>query len=293
MKIFIFPNLSKANCEEYGRQASSILLENKCEVYISDEYSTVFSGIKGLAFDSEDKCFERCDFVVAVGGDGTILKCAIKCARFNKAVLGINCGRLGFMASLEHTQISQLIKLVNGDYRLSRRMLLAASLYSDNSVLSEYIALNDVVVSKSDDCKIVDFEVSRNGSIISSLRADGVIFSTATGASAYSMSAGGPIIEPEMQCIEFTQICPHSLFARTTIFGADSILTVKCHASPSCKAKVVVDGNTVYRMSASDSITISRSDLFVDIIDISGNSFFNSVNKKLMQPLKGLSGGDA
>jgi NAD+ kinase len=208
------------------------------------------------------------------------------CSKYNKPIVGINCGRLGFMASLEHSQINDLEKLVSGEYTLSKRMLLSCIITDHSNQKSEYLALNDIVISKTDNCKIADFEVSRNGHIISSLRADGIIFSTPTGASAYSMSAGGPIIEPEMDCIEFTQICPHSLFARTIIFDTDSVLTAKCYTGGAYMTNVTVDGNMIYKMSQEDIVTILKSDKYVEIIDINGDSFFESVNKKLMQPIK-------
>ena len=292
MNIFIFPNLSKKNCKKYANQACSVLVENGCKVFIESEYKDVFDSIDSISFDTFDNCLKCCDAVVAVGGDGTILKCAVECARCKKPVLGINCGRLGFMASLEHTQIADLYKLVKGEYSHSKRMLINAEITDKDGKVSSFCALNDVVVSKSDNCKIVDFEVSRNGQTISSLRADGIIFSTPTGASAYSMSAGGPIIEPGMECIEFTQICPHSLFARTMIFSTDSVITAKCHTVAGNRTNVVVDGNKVHKMSVSDVLTIKRSDDYVDIIDINGDSFFTSVNQKLMQPLKDFPGGD-
>ncbi len=291
MKIFIIPNLSKKNCEEYVVKACKVLDENGCTVLLENQYKSIFSGIGNASFDTEENCFVDCDVVVAVGGDGTILKCAINSAKKNKAVLGINCGRLGFMASLEHSQIEDLAKLVKGEYRLTKRILIKAEITDKDGKISKFRALNDVVVSKSDNCKIADFEVSRNGQVVSSLRADGIIFSTPTGSSAYSMSAGGPIIEPEMDCIEFTQICPHSLFARTTIFGTNGVITAKCHTTTGASTNVVVDGNRVYQMTENDVLTITKSSLSVGIIDINGDSFFESVNKKLMQPLKDLSGG--
>lgn len=292
MNIFIFPNLGKANCKEYVVKAFEVLSDNGCTVFIENEYKSAFSSLEGLVFDSYDNCISECDVVVAVGGDGTILKCAIDCAKNNKAVLGINCGRLGFMASLEHTQIDRLEKLVKGEIRHSKRMLINAEITDKSGKKLSFCALNDVVLSKSENCKIADFEVSRNGQVVSSLRADGIIFSTPTGSSAYSMSAGGPIIEPDMECIEFTQICAHSLFARTMIFGTSSVITAKCKTRDDAYAKVVVDGNTVYKLSDFDTITIKCSDDHVDIIDINGDSFFTSVNKKLMQPLKDFPGGD-
>ena len=147
--------------------------------------------------------------------------------------------------------------------------------------------LNDVSVSRCDDCKIADFSVSKNNRVISSLRADGVILSTATGATAYSMSAGGPIIEPEMNCIEFTQICAHSLFARSMILCADSSITVKVSTNNGSHVWVNVDGNNVAKLTDSDKVYVTGSKYYVDIIDISGGSFFTSIHKKLMQPLKG------
>ncbi len=291
MKVFIFPNLSKTNCEEYVVKACSVLSQNKCSVFIQSEYADVFGKLEGITFDSYENCIAECDIVVAVGGDGTMLKCAIDCERNSKPVLGINSGRLGFMASLEHTQIEHLKRLINSEYSHSKRMLISAEITDKEGKISTFSALNDVVVSKSDNCKIADFEVSRNSQVVSSLRADGVIFSTPTGASAYSMSAGGPIIEPEMECIEFTQICPHSLFARTMIFGTNSVITVRCRTNSGSCTNVVIDGNTVYKMTDTDTLTIKRSADYIDIIDINGDSFFSSVNKKLMQPLKEFSGG--
>ncbi|WP_028504731.1 NAD(+)/NADH kinase [Ruminococcus sp. FC2018] len=289
MKAFIYPNLNKANSREYVVKACSILSKQSCEVLLSNEYCDIFGNSISAVYLQEENCFSECDVVVAVGGDGTILKCAQMCSKHGKPIVGINCGRLGFMASLEHSQIDDLVKLVSGEYTLSKRMLLSCVITDSDKEKFEYTALNDVVISKTDGCKIADFEVSRNGHIISSLRADGIIFSTPTGASAYSMSAGGPIIEPGMNCIEFTQICPHSLFARTMIFDTDSILTAKCFTGGAYMTNVTVDGNMIYKMSQGDIITISKSDKYVEIIDINGDSFFESVNKKLMQPLKDIS----
>jgi NAD+ kinase len=239
-----------------------------------------------IIFGNEDECIKKSQIIIAVGGDGTILKCSLKASRFSKPILGINCGRLGFMASLEHSQLELLTKLATGDYSLSRRMMLDVTVKSEGKETLEFSALNDVVVTKSDDCKIADFEVSKDSQVISYLRADGVIFSTATGATAYSMSAGGPIIEPEMECIEFTQICPHSLFARSMILSADSRIGIKCHTNSGSHALVTVDGNVVCRLDGNTTAEIVKSKYWVEIIDICGGSFFNSVNSKLMRPLK-------
>ena len=247
MKIYLYPNLDKTHCFEYTTATYERLHKNGAKLFMDTCYKRVF-GKLDITFCSEDECVKQCDMIIAIGGDGTILKCSLKGCEFEKPILGINCGRLGFMASLEHLQLELLDKLFSGEYTLSRRMMLNVNVECGSENKS-YTALNDVAVTKADDCKIADFEVSKNGRLISSLRADGVILSTATGSTAYSMSAGGPIIEPEMKCIEFTQICAHSLFARSMILSEDSVMKVKCHTNSGSHAIVSVDGNNVFRLS--------------------------------------------
>lgn len=288
MIAYIFPNLSKTNCKKYTSEACEILHDCGISLLMDSCYKNEFA-IDYVIFEDEKKCVCNCDLIIAIGGDGTILQCSVKASRFGKPILGINCGRLGFMASLEASQLELLRKLADKDYSVSRRMMLDVTVKNPDNTDMIFSALNDVVVARSDDCKIADFEVSKNSQLISSLRADGVIFSTATGATAYSMSAGGPIIEPEMECIEFTQICAHSLFARSMILSASSKVEVKCHTAGSAHVILNVDGNLVYRLTDGDTVEVMRSKYYVDIIDIIGGSFFSSVNSKLMRPLKDIS----
>lgn len=284
MNVYLFVNLSKKHCTEYTLEAFEVLKRCGISVMISEKHRYIFSSAEGMIYGEEKECISACDMVIAIGGDGTILKCAGKASQYRKPILGINCGRLGFMASLEHSQLGLLEKLVTNEYSISSRMMLEVEIKGHDK---RYKALNDVIIAKSDNCKISDFKVSKNGQLISALRADGVIFSTATGATAYSMSAGGPIIEPEMQCVEFTQICPHSLFARSMIFSADSEIDVKCHMAEGAHDHLTVDGNVICTLTDGDEVEIRRSEDHVDIVDICGGSFFSSVNSKLMTPLKG------
>ncbi|MGN0601751.1 MAG: NAD(+)/NADH kinase [Oscillospiraceae bacterium] len=289
MKIYIFPNLDKQNCREYTEQTCKVLNGYDTELFMNEKYYKDFSRIESINFISESELLEQCDVIVVIGGDGTILKCANFAAAFNKPILGINCGRLGFMASLEHNELDKLSKLCRKEYTVSRRMMLSVTVEPKDDEILKFTALNDVVISRCDDCKIADFEVSKNNSTIASLRADGVIFSTPTGATAYSMSAGGPIIEPDMECIEFTQICAHTLFARSMVLSPNSIIKIKSNTGLDAHTCVNVDGNIVYRLSNGDVVKVEKSRRYIDIIDINGDSFFTSVNKKLMQPLKEIS----
>ena len=287
MKAYIFPNLDKKNCKEHTLDACTVLFNNGIDISIDLEYKDILSLPFEAEYGEEADLIKDCDIVIAIGGDGTIIRCAGLAAVCSKPVVGINCGRLGFMASLEHSELDRLSLLKEGQFSKSKRMMLKAYVYKKDELKGTFHALNDIVISKCSDSKIADFEVSKGGSIISSLRADGVIFSTPTGATAYSMSAGGPIIEPDLECIEFTQICPHSLFARSMIFSAESELTIRCHANKDAKAVINVDGENVFNIGVGDKVIITRSEYSIELIDLIGGSFFNSVNTKLMQPLKG------
>lgn len=287
MKAFIYPNLGKKHCKEYTEEACAVLRSCGIEFSVSHKHEEIFSDVEGIHFGRTEDLISSADVIIAIGGDGTILKVAERASRLGTPILGINCGRLGFMASLEHSQLSLLTRLAEGKYSVSRRMMLVSSVKGCDDT---YTALNDVVVSRADDCKIADFEVIKDGQLISSLRANGVILSTATGATAYSMSAGGPIIEPEMECIEFTQICAHSLFARSMVLSASSDIVVRCHTADGAHVRLNVDGNSVYTLSDGDEINVRRALYSLDIIDICGGSFFNSVNSKLIRPLKDTEG---
>lgn len=288
MIVYIFPNLSKKNCKRYTEETCAILADSGCRVIMQKQYSEAFAGVGNITYMERSECISLCDIVIVIGGDGTILKIAEEAAVNKKQILGINCGRLGFMASLEYEQLHLLRSLSARNYAVSSRMMLDIS-FADKPQ-EHYTALNDVVLSKSEDCKIADFKLIKDKAPVSFLRADGVILSTPTGSTAYSMSAGGPIIDPGMDCIEYTQICAHSLFARTMIFSADSSLCATFHCRDNTHALVSVDGNIIRKIESNTTLKIKRSSLRVEIIDLCGSSFFNSVNDKLMQPLKGFSG---
>lgn len=286
MKIFMYPNLDKANSQRVTEQACGILASEQAQIFMDNAYSDTFGKLYGIEYLSAQECAQQCDVMIVTGGDGTILRCSALASKFDKPILGINCGTLGFMASLESSDIEKLRLLTRGDYTVTGRMMLDVTVkHADGEIISAQ-ALNDAVMIKGDDCKIADFEVMKSGSVVSSLRADGVIFSTATGATAYSLSAGGPIIEPDMECIEFSQICAHSLFSRAIVFSPDSELSVLSHCGKDAHVTLTVDGNVLARLTQHDLVQISRSPLTTKIIDLTGGSFFPSVNLKLMTPLK-------
>lgn len=285
MTVFIYPNLSKEHALECTMSVCEYLHAKGVAIKMFSRFADNIS-LDYVSYCDDSSDVSKCDIVISVGGDGTILECARLCAENNKELLGINCGRLGFMATLEREEIELLSKLIDGDYSVESRMVLDVIVKRSNGDEEVYNALNDAVVYHGIMGKIHDFKVITDNTVVSSLRADGIIFSTPTGASAYSLSAGGPLIEPSFDCIEFTQICPHSLFARTMIFSPEKILDVQYEAGENTSVCLSVDGATPITLSINDKLYIKRSEQRIKLIDIHGNSYFKAIGTKLMQPTK-------
>ncbi len=286
MKVFIYPNLEKAHSQECTARASRILSSLGCEIIMTDSIFSICNELSQGAVIAKtiEQAVKDCDVIITIGGDGTILRIASIAAENKKRLLGINCGRLGFMASLELDDLDKLKNLVSGEYKTESRMMLEAVIERKNGVKERVTALNDIVITHGFNYYINDFTVLADGVLVSSLRADGLIFSTPTGASAYSLSAGGPLIEPSLDCIEFTQICPHSLFARTMLFSSDKLIEVKYKAEGT--VGISADGAEPIPITENDRIYLKKSKLRLDLIDISGNNYFKSIGSKLMQPAK-------
>ncbi len=284
MTVLVYPNLNKEHALDCTLAVCEYFHEHSVAVKMLMRFS------ESIALDYISFCNENeigdCDVVISVGGDGTILECARLCIENDKKLLGINCGRLGFMATLEKEELDKLSHIIDGNYKVESRMVLDVVVTRENGNIEIYNALNDAVVYHGIMGKIYDFTVFADDTIVSSLRADGIIFSTPTGASAYSLSAGGPLIEPSLDCIEFTQICPHSLFARSMVFSPEKILKVEYEAANSTHVCLSVDGAEPITLNISDRLCIKRSDMRLKLIDITGNSYFKAIGTKLMQPTK-------
>lgn len=285
MTVFIYPNLKKNNALECTVEACEVLHANGARILMKDAY-TCEVALDYIQFISDDAMIGECDVIICIGGDGTILRAAALSIKYGCAVLGINCGRLGFMSSLERADVARLSDLCKGNYTLESRMMLDIIVTkADGTNISSH-ALNEAVISHGVASKIQDFTVLADGVVVSSLRADGLIFSTPTGSSAYSLSAGGPLIEPTIDCIEFTQICPHSLFSRTMLIAPNRVIEVKYNANKGSKIAVSVDGRVPIELDPLDRLFIKKSSYSVNFVDMSANNYFKSIGTKLMQPTK-------
>jgi NAD+ kinase len=284
MKAVIYPNFQKNNALYCARKLCDILNQNDIEVFIDSDYITEFSDKSFVQFDKFKEIVKTSDFAIAVGGDGTILKCAKQLVDFNTKLIGINTGRLGFMSALEFDQLEQIKKIKTNEYKISERMMIEAEIETENGIIKKE-ALNDISISSAF-ARICDFSINVDGRKIGSYRADGAVFSTPTGSTAYSLSAGGPIIEPEMKCIDMTLICPHSLFTRPMVFSPEKEIQFVNSEKRNPEIYVSADGQQPVKLAFNSKITVRKSEHTVAIIDITGDTFYNSLNKKLMHPIK-------
>lgn len=290
MNIFVCANLNKEKTKELFPKIITALrnfeivplmesrLRQQCESFADLDASQIIFG------DLEENA-KRCDFFLTVGGDGTILRWGKKAANFDKPLIGVNTGRLGFMATLEGDSLSKLASLKVGDYSISSRMMLDVVLKSEREEMS-FMALNDVVLYKGTTSKLPEYLVFRGDTEVSRVRADGLIISTPTGSTAYSLSAGGPIVDPKLCCFEVTALSPHTLFNRPMLFSADEPLRAEYAAYENSSVFMTADGGEPIELCPGDKICISKSKLFLRLVDFEHDSFFDSVHNKLMQPLK-------
>ena len=284
MIVALYPNFQKRNALKCAREACDVLTSSGIDVCVSEDFRKDFSDKPFVKFEDIKKSVRTADFVIAIGGDGTILRCSKLLMGTDTKLLGINTGTLGFMAGLEADQLDRLKLLKTGEYEISDRMTLDVTCIENGKKVT-YTALNEIS-ARSGSFRICDFEVYSDSYLVGKYRADGVLFSTPSGSTAYALSAGGPVIEPDLECIEMTQICPHSLFSRATLFSSCRKLHLTSRTRD-CEYMVIsVDGELHIQLEKDQSIEISRGRNNIRFINLIGNSFHESLCRKLCKPIK-------
>ena len=279
MKILISPNVSKELIFDNMPLICQELKALNAEIYMSAKFKDFFSDIN-IIFDSDiDYLYNICDVVIALGGDATIIRTAKKAALFKKPVLGINVGRLGFMAGLEINEIHMLSCLFDKNYEIEERMMLSVKI---NNKDKTYYALNDAVVSKGSLSRIIDINVKCGGNAIYDYRADGIMVATPTGSTAYNLSAGGPVIDPKLKCMIMTPICPHSLLSRSILFHPKDQLILSAKKPLNTDIFLTIDGEMGIKLNEDDQIYINESDINASFIRIKNKAFYDVLNEKLM-----------
>ena len=231
-----------------------------------------------------DEAYKSVDAVVVLGGDGTILESSRRSAPYATPVLGLNLGRLGYMAELEMSELDELEHMVTGEYTLERRSMLNIELINaEGEVRQSEYALNDAVLSNGSISRVVDLELYEGGVHIANYRSDGMIIATPTGSTAYSLSAGGAIVDPRLNCLCVTPICPHSLYARPMGFPDSASIEIKNVCPREKTLFLTVDGRVNYEISIGERVRITRSPLYTSFIRIKDCSFYERLRQKMSE----------
>ena len=283
MKTAIVVNLSKENAIYCAKQIVKLLRLNGAEICMLSECKPFYSDKKIVFSDTIEELFLQCDVAITVGGDGTIIHAAKYAAPCKKPIIGVNVGRLGFAADVEADEIGQLTRLLSGDYYSEMRMLLDIAVVKNNKS-KHYLAVNDAVMAHGQLSKIVDFQLSLDDEIISKYRADGLLFSTPTGSTAYSLSAGGPIISPTASMLVLTPICPHTLNSRSIVFSGEDHIRIeigKGRRGDTDEACATFDGDAIFPLKTGDYVEIKKSREVTRILKINQVSFLEVLRNKL------------
>ncbi|MFV0412786.1 MAG: NAD(+)/NADH kinase [Oscillospiraceae bacterium] len=279
MNIYLVPNFSKNAALEVARQAVDILLEEGAAVLLEEPFAKYFAPAPGIRFLTAQQAMEACDIVLTIGGDGTLLRAARQGLHCPKPLVGINMGRLGFLTIIENDELYKLRRLPKREYQVEQRSVLQANFGGANSAAC--FAFNDIVLFKQVPNKTISMDIYCDDCKVSSFRGDGIIFATSTGSTAYSMSAGGPILDARLGGIIATQICAHIVHTPPMVFASDRILRAVPQSPPEDEVYISCDGQESWQLPWKEEIIIRQAGLTVPVIEFEDAGQLKSIDKKL------------
>ena len=283
MKAAVIPNLTRARARDITLQLVKALRRAGIETLMNERMRAVFPGVDSK-FVPEDVMFDEADIVMPVGGDGSVIRAGKRAAALGKRILGVNAGNLAYLCGLDAEDFPLLPGLLTGDYAIQKRLLLSAEFYEEGALVSKELCLNDIVFCRGEKIGLVDLSVTADDKLIADYIADGLIFSTPTGSTAYSMAAGGPIMEPTLEAVLLTAICPHSLAFRPYIFGADTVFTVqgkeRTQGVDICWS---CDGERTVLLKPNGVVRIRKADVEAEFISLKTDNFIDILNKKTLR----------
>lgn len=278
MIVFIMPNLGNQNAAAAVKDAAATLCRCGAQVLLSDRLCAQFAELP-VRFLPEPEAFTQCDVIVTVGGDGTILHAARQSLGFGKPLLGINVGRLGFLAMVEVNEMEKLERLVRGEYSCGRRALLSVSIQGQEEAQT---ALNDVMICKNIPTQTVDIAVYCDDILANHFRGDGVVIATPTGSTAYSLSAGGPVLDAHIAGLVVTPVCAHGLHSPPMVLSAQRRLRILASAAYGAPNPLLsCDGGSLREIAPGQDVTIALSSQSVSLVQFNEADQFEAIDKKL------------
>jgi len=302
LKIAITVNPNKDKELFYTKKLLDMIFKHNVTVMMSETFKNPYNGNVPVAdsllsdynieYYPEHIMFRKADIYIVFGGDGTILKIAKRASQGGAFILGVNLGRIGYIAELEVGELELIEKIIscesindiekNKDIRIDRRMMLRAEIVRNGKTVYSANALNDIVVSKGAVSRMAGLKLMCDGKNISTYRADGIIISTPTGSTAYCMSAGGPIIDPRLECICAIPVCPYMCInPGAVVFSDTSVIDVEFKADKINEAFCTIDGIGAKTIYDGDIIRITKSPNYTKLLRLKDNDFYSVLNQKL------------
>jgi NAD+ kinase len=287
MKIAVFGQYYQNNTHSIVEKVVAFLEQNNIEIcFYKIFYDKLIENEVSLSeystFDTHECLKNNFDYLISIGGDGTILRAATFVRNYNLPIIGINAGRLGFLATIQEENIEKLLtRVVENDFSISKRTLVNLHTHPENVDLEDInFALNEITVSRKDTTSMITIETYINNEYLNSYWADGLIISTPTGSTGYSLSCGGPVIMPTSNCFVITPIAPHNLTARPLIIPDDSELTLKIKGRE--EQYLVSLDSRITSVSNETTLTVKKSDFYISIIEFPEEGFLRTIRKKLL-----------
>lgn len=284
-KIAVIPNQKKDVGLVHTKHIIEYFSKKKTVVYIDEQLWEFIGKSEFVKYINYDDIFNICDLILVLGGDGTIIRVSANAAAKNIPMIGINLGTIGFMSEIEADETSLLDNLYTGSFKIEHRMMIDICIEKDNGdIVALGSVLNDAVI-KGHMSKLIDATLIYGNNKTKKYRGDGIIVATPTGSTAYSMSAGGPIIEPTVECFCVTPICPHTLTNSPLIFSHDSVLRIHNTNTRTRETEVylTLDGHTSIELDENDTIKMIKSRFFTKLLTIKDIAFFHTVRNKIIE----------
>ncbi len=279
--VLIWPNTGKKGIAYAIRQAAEIVREFGAQPILTE--CAIETGVKtdGFFVYSLKRAMTEADIVLVLGGDGTILAMAKDAAPYQVPILGVNLGHVGFMSELEFPELRLISRVFSGDYTIDSRMMLDVEVVRGGEIVYRTMALNEAIIKTGSIFRISLLDILCDREAVCSLHGDGVIIATPTGSTAYSLAAGGPIIEPSAENISVVPICPHGMQAKSYLFSPHREICVRPRFFNDATIFVSSDGRRGFELTDGDYVYVSKAAFDTRLIRVKGNSFYSLLNEKL------------
>ena len=279
--IGIIGRLGSESIEYSLKRLMDYLQKQSVEILIEEETSSLLKGYSQLV-EPRSVMAERCDLIIVVGGDGSLLAAARAFAGHDIKLLGINRGRLGFLTDISPEEIEYKVgEVLEGKYQSEKRSLLYSQLYRDGSSIYESVALNDVVVHPGQFIRMIEFELYIDGDFVYRQRSDGLIISTPTGSTAYALSGGGPIMHPQLDAVVLVPMNPHTLSSRPIVVHGNSEIKLLISAGNHLNPHITCDGQSHVESQLGDELIITKSERVLELIHPEKHNFYETCRSKL------------